>query len=109
MADPRIKAPESRKNPISPLMQAKAQALSGEKVNACPFGCELEELDEHGYCRHLVGFTTDGKVLERQRLVGDRRQVFGNEKEPVRKGDVLVQITTSSRVYRADENVAKSA
>lgn len=34
--------------------------------NHCPFGCCLADLDEHGYCRHLVGFTNDGKTYEAQ-------------------------------------------
>lgn len=34
------------------------------KENHCPFGCETEKLDEHGYCHHLVGFTNDKKVFE---------------------------------------------
>lgn len=36
----------------------------GQKENHCPFGCSLEELEENGYCRHLVGFTNDKKVFE---------------------------------------------
>ncbi len=30
----------------------------------CPFGCKGPKLDEHGYCRHLLGFTNDGQVYE---------------------------------------------
>lgn len=41
----------------------KTQAL-GTVVNHCPMGCALEDLDEYGYCPHLVGFTNDGKVVE---------------------------------------------
>jgi hypothetical protein len=33
--------------------------------NHCPFGCQDHELDgDTGYCRHLVGFTNDGKLGE---------------------------------------------
>lgn len=41
----------------------KTQAL-GTVVNHCPMGCALEDLDEYGYCQHLLGFTNDGKVVE---------------------------------------------
>ncbi len=42
----------------------------GQVVNYCPFGCQDAELDERGYCRHLVGFTNNGKEYEQlQRLV----------------------------------------
>lgn len=35
----------------------KAQAESAGKVfNACPCGCETEQLTKNGYCKHLVGF-----------------------------------------------------
>lgn len=33
--------------------------------NHCPFGCRDIDLDgDTGYCRHLVGFTNDGKIGE---------------------------------------------
>lgn len=32
--------------------------------NYCPFGCALVQLDERGYCCHLVGFTGLGKKME---------------------------------------------
>jgi hypothetical protein len=35
-----------------------------QKESHCPFGCGVPELNETGYCRHLVGFTNDGKTLE---------------------------------------------
>jgi|HubBroStandDraft_2_1064218.scaffolds.fasta_scaffold65285_2 hypothetical protein len=46
----------------SELMKAKSRAKG--KVNACPFGCTMQQLDDNGYCRHLVGFTTDRKTME---------------------------------------------
>jgi len=39
-------------------------ALSKTARNYCPLGCVAEELDEYGYCHHLVGFTADRKTLE---------------------------------------------
>jgi hypothetical protein len=34
----------------------------GAVKNHCPFGCPDSEMDEHGYCKHLVGFTNGSKV-----------------------------------------------
>lgn len=36
---------------------ARREAL-GEVMNHCPFGCKSEQLDEFGYCDHLVGFVS---------------------------------------------------
>ncbi len=99
--DPRRYGPQERKANLSELMQAKGKASAGEAVNACPFGCQDEELDELGYCQHLVGFTNDGKMMEP--MVPDergRRRCLGSAPEPVKKSDKLVRITVSSRVYR---------
>jgi len=51
--------PAARSANLSPLMKAKMATAheEGGKVNACPFGCQVVDLDEHGYCRHLIGFT----------------------------------------------------
>lgn len=95
--DDRMKARDANH---SPLMRALAKAAQGETVNFCPFGCEEHELDERGYCPHLVGFSNDGKTMEPFVQKGDQRVVVGERPEPVRKGDKLVRITVSSRVYR---------
>ncbi len=111
MADPRQVGPQQRKANLSPLMEAKGLASQGEKVNFCPFGCELEDLDDQGYCKHVAGFTNDGVEMEPLVTVNGRRLVqvplVTNEAgkqvpryEKVRKTDKLVRITTSSRVYR---------
>jgi hypothetical protein len=112
--DPRESTPDRRPNALSRLMLAKGRTGTGEKVNFCPFGCATDELDEHGYCKHLVGFTADGKTLEP--MAADergRRRVDGGRREPVLKGDVLERITTCSRVYRdekkADDREKKPA
>ena len=121
MADPREVMVEQRvkKEHLSPLMRAKARAKYQEVINACPYGCNLSQMDEHGYCKHLVGFTTDGKryepmvrrgghrVVEVQ-MVEDPDQPPGEDGQPVKKpklplvkpDDKLVKITVSSRVYR---------
>lgn len=36
-----------------------------DQRNHCPLGCGKDQLDERGYCCHLVGFTNQGKKLER--------------------------------------------
>jgi hypothetical protein len=72
----------SRIAPLSPLMQAKSRTDLAGTVNFCPFKCEDEDLDESGYCRHLVGFTNgqttkEGTALfERMIIKRDRRQVM---------------------------------
>ncbi len=121
MADPRTAAVQDRKSPLSPLMRALTGNHKGEKINFCPFGCEDGDLDDNGYCRHLIGFTNDGKLYEPmvrrkgQRVVQVEREMSeaGLDEEgnmqytqgpprllPVVKGDKLERITTSSRVYR---------
>ncbi len=111
MADARIVPPQDRRQVLTPLMQAKAKATTGEKVNFCPHGCTLEDLDDHGYCRHLVGFTNDGKTMEPyvENAMG-KKVTLGHTKQPVHKSDHLVPITVSSRVYRdVDAKVGKTA
>lgn len=85
---------------LSPLMQAMRES-KGDVINACPFGCTAENLDGFGYCHHLVGFTNDGKTFEPIKLNEHKQRfVHGAEPEQVKRGDRLVQITVSSRVYR---------
>lgn len=80
----------------------------GERVNFCPFGCKDEQLDDNGYCVHLVGFTTDGKVMEPMGMDAQgKRKVFGSKSQEVLPDDKLVRITVSSRVYRQDKSKAK--
>ncbi len=120
MADPRLEAvPHGSK--LSPLMYAKGKAKSGRAVNACPFGCAERQLDQLGYCRHLVGFTNPhderyyapqqmgkgGKRIVKPRLEVDEDLSCDGEEpilkmvwEPVQEGDLLVKITSCSRVYR---------
>lgn len=120
VAHPEVLTVEQRakRQHLSPLMQRKAAAQKNEVVNACPFGCGVQQLDENGYCKHLVGFTNDQKSYEPMVRKGGRRvvqcrmeptgEVHPDEGEPllapklerVRDTDKLVQITTSYRVYR---------
>jgi hypothetical protein len=131
MPDPRTsppfemtpQGPRPRSANHSPLMRALTHTQQGEVVNACPFGCPNEDLDDHGYCRHLVGFTVPGdekhyepmvetvrgrvvKVDRDRRATGAEDQdgpVYKEGKaryEEVKKGDELRWITVSARVYR---------
>lgn len=134
MADPRDFPVGKRRANLSPLMKAKAEATTGEKVNFCPFGCTTAQIDDHGYCRHLVGFTNDGKHYEPMVRGKDGRrvirvrmaptgetiedtsyeddgspitnviQVMAPQLEPVQRSDKLVQATVSARVYRDVDN-----
>jgi hypothetical protein len=111
-----------RVNPaLSPLMAAKAKNKNGGVVNFCPFGCDIEDLDHVGYCHHLIGFTIDkkefepmvdnpNKACEGLSVVQVRREPHPTKPnrtvrvlEPILEGDVLVQITSSYRVYRRRE------
>jgi hypothetical protein len=98
--DPRNVSVQNRPDDRSRLMSAKGKAASGEKPNFCPHGCTDEELDDNGYCRHLIGFTTDGKIMEP--MVTDargRRYVDGSKSSAVPPGSTLERITTCHRVY----------
>lgn len=103
MADPRLVPPNKRKDPLSPLMQAKQAANQGDVVNFCPFGCDDGMLDDTGYCHHLVGFTEDGRTMEpRVRRKEDGRIITTGKKVPLNRGDIKVKVTTCARVYRRD-------
>jgi hypothetical protein len=105
-----------KKDQRSPLMRAQAMAPTGGVVNFCPFGCTDEELDQHGYCKHLIGFTNDKKTYEpmiwdgvrqsrivRVKMVQDKDGKPIPQLEPCQKGDKFVQVSVSSRVYRNTE------
>jgi len=120
MADPRLEAvPHGSK--MSPLMYAKSRKKAGNKVNACPFNCVDRQLDQNGYCRHLVGFTVPGddkyyypmtmgpggrRVVKSRMVVDEELSCDGEEPvlkavaEPIKEGDLLVLITNCHRVYR---------
>ncbi len=116
MADPRLTdmMDRQKQDKRSDLMKAKALAPLGGVVNFCPFGCEDRDLDDHGYCRHLVGFTNDKSkgyepmvwdAMRQARVVRVRMEPGADGKqtpmlEPCQKGDQFVQISISSRVYR---------
>ncbi len=109
MADPRIVKRENRKDNRSELMKAVIDCSMNrsEPPNFCPYGCEAHELNDNGYCHHLVGFTNGGKFYE-PRVINDtgREQVDGKNKVPLKKGMTLEEITVSARVYSKKGNPA---
>lgn len=122
--DPRVN--ELPKNRVRP---------KGGPPNLCPFGCTDRELDQHGYCRHLYGFTEDGHTVEVMEVRADdggyEKPVLNAEGRVVQPGgfvpklrtgkvrgevletDVVVERNTpTSRVYRpgpGDKRVVRSA
>lgn len=98
-----------KKDTRSKLMRSKA-AAAGLIVNACPFGCEDHQLDEQTYCKHMVGTTDpdDDRIFFPMKWRDDVqtpgvkrfRFIDGSDPQMVQKTDVLVRITTCSRVYR---------
>ncbi len=102
-----VRSHKAKSANASDLMKAKAVSRAGRVTNFCPYGCENHELDEFEYCRHLIGFTPPGRKDVYEYMPppepGDkkkRRTVDGNDVRPVQRGDKLVRITTSYRVYR---------
>lgn len=89
---------------FDPKDERKAVLASGI-VNHCPLGCKIEDLDEYGYCHHLVGFTNDKRYYEQVKplmrsnadgskfdtgfktVVGGKR---GRDRQPLVEGDLLV-------------------
>jgi hypothetical protein len=51
---------------LEDLREERERAL-GKVDNHCPFGCTMADLDEYGYCDHLIGFankSTIGSTVE---------------------------------------------
>ena len=121
------KSPTERRDRRSRLMRALGKTSHRSDVNFCPYGCDDLDLDEHGYCYHLIGFTLPGDRTKYEPLLppvkdwDDPQDHDGLSKEmgflcrtheagvrktgcgkrgKVQKGDVLVDITCSCRVYR---------
>lgn len=101
------------------FQKAQAALRNGHVLNCCKtdgFGCPDEALWEHGYCRHLVGFTLpgDNKVfhpIKERGKTGSKSSSFkfidGDDPQPVLPSDKLVPVTEIfSRVYR-DVDVKK--
>jgi hypothetical protein len=111
MPDPRMVDLHAVVDKRSALMKAIAANRDGLKLNFCPFGCPDSEIDDFGYCRHLVGFTLDKKTYEPMVMDQNGRRIVQVPTEKrngkivpvlskVEKGDQFVEITSSYRVYR---------
>jgi ferredoxin-thioredoxin reductase catalytic subunit len=75
----------------------KVQSEEGQNANFCPFGCQDDELDEQGYCYHLIGFSPDGKKLELNKVGEDGRV---RTIAPVKKVNGRFTIVHDARVER---------
>jgi hypothetical protein len=60
--------------------------------NFCPFGCTPADLDPAGGCDHFIGWTEDGKHLERRGQPGSVESVLPEDR--------VVTTGVSARVYR---------
>lgn len=87
----------------TPLRQAQLNNLKGgDTLNWCPFGCADGDLDEHGYCGHLIGFYGGSGSMYEPRAVRkmDKRIIVdGSKKQPMKPEFVLAWVTTTARVY----------
>lgn len=108
MSDPRAVLPQNRAKSAnhSPLMRALVGKQVGDVVNFCPFQCEDHQLDENGFCGHLVGFYNGGGTFEPRVMQLDNKKrptgriiTSGAHRQQMKKGFKLVKITTSARVY----------
>lgn len=100
----------------SALLRAISKAR-GRVVNACPYGCQDEELDQSGYCHHLIGFTLRGNdrmfhpIKHRPNRDGTPSEfVFSDGSDPqyVLPTDHLEPGSGSARVYRKVPVAVKS-
>lgn len=107
--------PQQRQAKLSPLRKAQLKAHQGQIVNACPCGCADEDLDDLGYCEHLVGISVpvppNVKPTHMELVVADEKgriRVLGSQTAPIPAKAKLVRITTSCRVYmeKAERNKA---
>lgn len=97
--DPRLTPPP---RPDAVDMIGKQNGVVKPKPTLCPFGCKEDEpsMTAHGYCRHLIGWTTDGKTFERRERVVNTDFEFVRGKHPVLESDTCVPLSSGLRVYR---------
>ncbi len=104
MADPRIRpatlTPNKRGANLSKLKAAQIKAPDKQRVNACPYGCKGEDLDENGYCHHIVGWSNDKKTMFPFLAPDHRgRRAVSGQAVPIPKGAKCMRETVSYRVY----------
>lgn len=93
---------------LLPKNRAQTEASARRKKhNKCPWGCREDngKCDEHGYCRHLVGWTIDGKVIDvrvmKQHGVATPIEELKPEGDAVQPKDRVVNMGHDfERVYR---------
>lgn len=69
----------------------------------CPCGCKLADMNDKGYCKHLVGWTLDRKIVELRETFGTGQyERCGVETRPIDpKNDIIVEMETmTARVYQ---------
>ena len=92
------------RKPLGPPAPEPAQEKPGGVQNHCPFLCNIEKLDELGYCKHLMGFTTNGQTFEPLKL--RMRQVFDiYAGKPMRDEQTGKPILETDNTYYVDGRV----
>ena len=111
--DPRTNViPRPQMDPrVAALPRNAAAKPKGSIPLLCPFGCGRKEVNESGYCKHLIGFTDDNHNMElRQPQITKNGDDTGYEKVGTRRAKVLptdwiVEMNSpTSRVYRDVDN-----
>lgn len=100
--DPRQFGPQQRKARLSKLAASQKRARAyNQIVNVCPFGCADNNVDENGYCYHLVGTSDDKKTYEPMVLDPVRNiRVTDRRRKKLKDGDKLIRCSNNFRVYR---------
>jgi hypothetical protein len=107
---------DRRSKLLKSYQKAGGRIAGARKVNPCKRlfgddGCEKEDLDVNGYCKHLIGQTIPGDpkhyhpLKKRPSEIGtDFSFIDGSVTLPVLEGDELVNSTVCYRVYRRHPN-----
>jgi hypothetical protein len=91
-----------------PDVLERSEALK-TKENYCPFGCQDTDLDEYGYCHHLVGFTNNGHTAEmiRPLIRLDKEKVpYDTGYKSVQGGKRAVVVEKADKLVNPESKVA---
>lgn len=80
-----------------PGVSMSGSPIPGTPLMGCPWGCGVRQCNHNGHCRHLVGFTIDGKTVELRERYQDRFERTGYLLRDVKAGDVFVGQTPERR------------
>lgn len=87
----------------SRFMELKmASGTTGKKFNPCLFGCRDHDVDDHGYCHHVIGATVPGRPALMEPIEIDKRGnrvVVGAKRCATPKEAHLERVTTCAWVY----------